>query len=250
LTLSTEATAVPHPDQAMTAALDPGSDGGPTALAPPGYALWSHSPWSFEGGEAPARPATTRDGALALLFGPDGLVSARTDGSDAAAPTLIAPGSGLTVLGGAQPFHPDGRSLLLSDGSRLLVARAGVAASAVGVGPDWGRTIVAAHWALGGTLILVHLAGGPVGQAAPLDEGLWVVPADGGGPPAPVHPAGVTIDGLAALTPGGDGAVFVSRDEGDSALFLAPLAGGAPALAPRSLTPHDDAAEAFVGFAP
>ena len=227
---SVEATAVPHPDVLLAARTDGATGGAAYPLAPAGYTLWS-------GG-----PVSSPNGLNALLGGPAGLYSARSDGSEAAAPRHL--GSATETIG--PPFSPDGTHLLLREGGSAVVVTLGQSDSQVGLTTAADGGAVRGEWTISGdrvVLLLSDAKGFDLSGALALVE--TIEPPS---PPQRLHPAEFRGTHLHSLTPDGEAAVVESQYGMDRSLYLVPLASGQAHALPKPTTPIDDAGETFVGF--
>ena len=215
-------TAVPHPDLTLTSALAPeGPHGAP--LVPGGYVPWSLA-------------LATADGVHAFAVGPEGLYSARLDGSEAEAPVHLA----ATSESAGPPLAPDGYSVLLVEADRLVVARAGEADSARALTEPLEAGIAQARWTPAGDAVVFHAGSGTSWD----DTGLLFRVAAGARDAAPTPLGeGAEVGTLLGLTPDGAWAVVSSEAGGDESLALVPTQPGPV----QPLTPVDDAAEALVG---
>lgn len=227
---SVEATAIPHPDVLLTSTV-----GG----AAPGTAELTHAPfvrWGGEGDalstptEAPPLVITT-DGAHVVLQGPDGLYSARTDGSETS-PKLLGPATRSVGAG----LGPDGRTVLAAGDGTLTAAVAGQVGSQRSLVEMLAQPVAEALFAAGGTVLI--RTGDPGGAT-----GALLSVALGGGEAVELLPQG-SSGALVSTGPGGE-ALVATVGEVDRGLFLVPAT---PGQEVERLTAQDDAGETFVGW--
>ncbi len=249
MVLSVEATAVPHPD--MLQAAPTGLGGSSLAgvahdVAPSGYLLWHPGVW-FDGGMdsiAVPGPVGSGDGVHVLLQGPDGLYSARCDGSQADAPVLL--GGALQPLGAS--LSPDGQQVLLKEDQMVTIATIGEADSQRRLTAAVDGQLVDGRWTPdGGRVVFVSAPPTSFGKHAALQ----VVDADAESAVGTrLHAESFGLSAFAALTPDGETAVVGSTHGADHSLYLVPLdASGADEI-PQAITPIDDVGERFLGFVP
>lgn len=242
---SIEATAVPHPDlllatPATAAAAVP--DQAAYAIAPANYYLWQGPDWmGATSAEEASNLASSADGKHIVLRGPDGLYSARSDGSQAAAPVLL--GSAKETIG--PPLSPDGTRLALRQQGALVVSTIGVGGSQTALTDPNLHTVASARWAADGARV-VYLAG-PLPKQAKYGR-LHVVATDGSSPALALHSADFAAAALLGIVPGADVALVESPGGGDHSLYAVALDGSGGGKAPKALTPIDDVGERFVGF--
>lgn len=245
LAVSIEATAVSKPDLLLTAALSAPAPVAVTALAPKGHWLWGTN-WMFEGFASVANPGVWQvpGGKRVLLTGPQGLMSARLDGSDATQPLHLGPG---TRRVGA-PYSPDGNWVLTAEGKALQLARPDQPGSQQALTPPLPQPVAEAVWTADAKAVVFRASGDfdqPEG-AGQLYRADLATPAV---QPQPLLPAGQVAVRLYGLTPDGTAAVWLRRST-DHSLFLAPVAAKGTAAPSIPLTPVDDVAEQLVGFVP
>ncbi|MFT7621712.1 MAG: hypothetical protein ACI9WU_000877, partial [Myxococcota bacterium] len=230
---SIEATAVAHPDALRTAATGLGAPatGLSAPLAPHGYVWW--------GGGSPFSP----DGVHAILTGPEGLYSARSDGTQAEAPVSLA--SVTSVLGG---FSPEGDRIMLMDQNAVAVATIGHADSLRLVTAPSDSSLAAAVWTPDGQRIVLA-RGESFGTTA--TGALLIVDASADlATPTPLHSATFTVEALLGVLANPPAALVLSTDGRDHSVYVVPLDDPDADVLPAALTPIDDVGDRWVGLAP
>jgi hypothetical protein len=232
ITLATTDTAVPHPIAVLTARTGGQDAAAKAPLAPPGYLLLNTPDY---GAPALSEPVFISDGESALLWGPEGLYSARVDGSEAAAPRSLFAGDSVELLP-SLPIAPDGQGWVVKSGSLHYVMFDGLSPSRE-LTPPLTQPVTKALWADGGTAI-VFLTEGRLHIARIAGTEAHAL--------TPLTSKSVEVGELVGLDPLGTGVIFQRASGPDRSLMVVPANGSE--TTPSSLTPIDDAAEELVGF--